>query len=63
MKVKELIARLKEYNQEARVNVIAHNVSHNFSLTYGVGDGGTKEKCFEVSFYVDKLCDSMESEA
>ena len=56
MKVKELIEKLKKYNPEAKANVVAHNYAYDFSLSYGGGDGGSKENAHEVSFYVDKLC-------
>jgi hypothetical protein len=55
MKVKDLIRKLQEYNQEAETYVIAHNKGYQFSITYGGSDGATKESCESVSFYVDDL--------
>lgn len=56
IKVKEIIEKLKEYNPEANVDVVAHNKSYDFTLAFGGCDGGTKENCEDVSFYVDELC-------
>lgn len=55
LKVKELIQKLQEYNQEAEIYVIAHNKGYQFSITYGGSDGVTKETCESVSFYIDDL--------
>ena len=55
MKVKEVIKQLKQYNQEAEVNVITDDMSHKFSLCFGSSEGVTKETAENVSFYVDKL--------
>lgn len=62
MKLKELVKKLQEYNQEAEVNVIAHNKGYKFSLTYGGGDGVTKDNCESVAFYVDDLNDNERTE-
>lgn len=58
MKVKELIDELLKFNQDAEVTVTAHCKKENFTITYGYGDGEgiTKDKCSEVSIYVDRLC-------
>jgi hypothetical protein len=56
VKVKELIKKLRTYNQDAEVSVIAMNKEFEFSLVYGDSDGVTKEQCDSVSFYVDELC-------
>jgi hypothetical protein len=58
MKVKELRKKLKEYNQDADVDVIVYNRQQNFSLCFGGCDGGTKLTADSVSFYVDELCQS-----
>ena len=55
MKIKELRDILKEYNQEAEVDVIAHNKKQEFSLCWGGGDGCSREDADEVSFYCDGL--------
>ena len=56
MKLKELIKDLQEYNLEADINVIVHCKTYLFSLSFGDGEGCTKENCDNVSFYVDELC-------
>lgn len=58
MTIRELIKKLGEYNPEARVDVIAHNRSEEFSIVFGGAEGDTKETTDSVSFYVDQLCDS-----
>ena len=55
MKVKELIQQLETYNQEAEVDVIAHNQPHGFTIAYGDEEGVTKNNTTIVSFYVDSL--------
>ena len=58
MKVKELIKQLETYNQEAEVDVIAHNQQCDFTITYGGnedGEGVTKNNTTSVSVYVDSL--------
>ena len=59
MKVKELIEHLKEYNPEAKVDVIANCHPYDFSITYGHGDndyeGCTKGSCERIGIYVDEL--------
>ena len=55
MKVSQLIKKLEEYNPDAEVDVIAMNRRQEFTITYGDGEGCTKEICSHVSFYVDKL--------
>ncbi len=55
MKVIEVIDKLKEYNLNAKIGVIAHNKFYDFSFCFGSSDGVTKENCEEVCLYVDKL--------
>ena len=55
MKVKELMQKLREYNGEAEVTVVAHCRDYKFSLSYGDSDGVKKDSCESVSFYVDEL--------
>ena len=58
MKVKEFIKELETYNQEAEVDVIAHNQSCGFSICFGGlndGEGTPKENTSCVSVYVDSL--------
>lgn len=61
MKNKELIKKLKEYNEDAEVKVVAHCKSFPFSLSYGSSEGVTKKNCDSISFYVDELCTSENS--
>jgi hypothetical protein len=58
MNVRELIEKLSQYNQEAKVDVVTNNMSHEFSLSYDGWDGCDKTNCEEVSFYVDATCES-----
>lgn len=55
MKVKELIEKLNEYNQEAELLVVAHNKVEDYSICFGNSDGCTKQTCENVSLYLDKL--------
>ncbi len=55
MLVKELIAKLFEYNQEANVKVTVHDEMCDFSISYGTSEGCTKETADVVDFCVDKL--------
>jgi len=58
MKVRELIKQLETYNQEAEVDVIAHNQRCDFTIAYGSfgeGEGVTKNNTTSVSVYVDSL--------
>ncbi len=61
-KLKDLIAELQQYNQEADVSVIAHNQREDFSLVFGGSDGVSKETCEKVSFYVDRLNDEEDDD-
>jgi len=64
MKVGELIEQLEKYNSDAKVHVIAHCKSFDFSICIGGSEGVTKETTKEVNFYVDTLCQNehLESE-
>ena len=53
MKVKELVEKLKEYNQEAKVNVIVDCMPSEFEIWYGSREGCTKENCDCVDISVD----------
>jgi hypothetical protein len=54
MKLHELIEKLKEFNPDAEVSVIAHCREYNFTLTWGVGC--TKKDTDRMALYVDELC-------
>ncbi len=56
MKIKDLILKLSEYNQEANLSTIVHNLKYPFTLSFGGAEGGTKLDTDEVHFYVDELC-------
>ena len=59
MDIETLIVKLGKFNPKAKVNVIVHNRVEDFTITWGGGsEGETKEDCKEVSFYVDRLCQS-----
>jgi len=62
--VGELIGQLEKYNRDAKVHVIAHCKSFDFSICIGRSEGVTKETTKEVNFYVDTLCQNehLESE-
>lgn len=55
MTVKELIKKLQECNQNAKLFVVVNNLTHDFTLSYSVDDGGDQKTCDEIHFYVDKL--------
>ena len=55
MLVKNLIAKLEEFNPEAEVSACAHNHNEPFSLSYGYSDGTTKETCEKVFIDLDEL--------
>lgn len=57
MLVKEVIEKLKEYNPEAEMTVIAHNKDFKFTFAFGGGgEGVEKDNAETVSLYVDELC-------
>ena len=53
MKVKELIDELKNYNMDAKVQVVVDNYPVDFDLTYGGADGVTKKSASEISFMTE----------
>ena len=57
MKVNELIKKLEQYNPEANVIVFANGSIRDYSLIWMGSEGGSKDDCFEVSFYCDKTED------
>ena len=61
MKVKDLILWLQQCNQEAKMQVIAHNRAYDFTMTIGSSDGCTKATCDTVALSVDELNDMGES--
>jgi methyl coenzyme M reductase subunit D len=61
MKNKELIKKLKEYNGDAEVKVVAHCKSFPFSISYGSSEGVEKKNCDSISFYVEELCQNENS--
>ena len=56
MKVKELIEKLKEYNQEANFCVVVNNYPKDFKICYGTSEGCTKENCDSVDIMIN--CES-----
>lgn len=63
MNVEEFIEKLREYNPKAKIEVIAQNRAHEFSMAYGSSEGVTKETCESVSLYVDDLNNSESERA
>ena len=55
MKVKDLIEKLEQYNQEADVFVNSNYKHIGFTLAYGGEEGVEKENCETVSIYPDNL--------
>lgn len=56
MKVKELMLKLLEFNQEADVNVVVNNKEERFSIAWGNSEGVQKHSAEVVSLYVDRMC-------
>lgn len=56
MRIKDLIEKLNEYNQDAEISVIAHCKEFPFTLSFGGAEGETKISTTSVHFYVDELC-------
>ena len=52
MKVKELIEKLNEYNQNANVKIYVNSIPQEFRICYGGSESCTKSSCHEVSFMV-----------
>jgi hypothetical protein len=55
MKVRDLIEKLEQYNQDAEVFVNSNYKHIGFTLAYGGGDGVEKKNCETVSIYPDDL--------
>ena len=56
IKIKEIIQKLSEYNQEAEFRVIAHNKVEPFTFSFGGWNGCNKSNCEEVNLFLDKIC-------
>lgn len=56
MKVRELIEKLNEYNQNADVEICVNGMPKEFEICYGGSEGGTKSTCDEVVFMVGTDC-------
>ncbi len=61
MKVKEVITKLSEYNQEAEFEVIANNRKQSFSFVFGTSEGITKLNCLTAGLYLDETCQSEQA--
>ncbi len=57
MKVKELIEKLNEYNQDADVEIFVNSMPQEFRICYGGSEACTKSSCHEVGFMVGVACD------
>jgi hypothetical protein len=53
MKVNELIAKLREYNPEAEIDVVVNGFPKSFKICYGTSDGCTPANCDSVDLMVD----------
>ena len=62
MKIKEVIAKLNEYNQEAEFEVIANNRKQSFSFVFGDAEGTTKINCATAGLYLDETCQSDQAD-
>lgn len=57
MKVKELIKKLEEYNQNANIEICVNGRPQEFEICYGGSEGCTKSSCDEVVFMIGMTCD------
>lgn len=57
MKVRELIEKLNEYNQNADVEICVNGIPQKFEICYGTAEGCTKLTCDCVDFMVGMTCD------
>ena len=57
MKVKDLIEKLNEYNQDAYVEICVNGMPQEFEICYGDSEGCTKSSCNCVAFMVGVACD------
>ena len=55
MKVKEVIAKLLEYNQEADFEIITDGSNLEFTFVHGTAEGCTKENCSMVGLYLNEI--------
>ena len=53
MKLRELINKLKEYNQEADFYVVVNNYSRDFEICFGTSEGCAKENCDSVDIMIN----------
>ena len=56
MKVKELIEKLGEYNQNANVEIWVNGLFQEFELCYGCSEGCAKSTCEDVVFAIGTAC-------
>jgi len=61
MKIKEVIANLLEYNQEAEFEVIANNRKQTFSFVFGDAEGSNKLNCSTAGLYLDETCQNEQA--
>lgn len=60
MKVKGLIKKLNEYNQEADVEICVNGMPQEFEICYGGSEGCTKSSCDEVVFMIGTDCEEKD---
>jgi len=61
MKVKEVIAKLLEYNQEADFEIITDGSNLEFSFVHGTAEGCTKVNCSKVGLYLNETCQNEQA--
>lgn len=60
MKVRELIEKLNEYNQNADVEICVKGMPQEFEICYGGSEGCTKSSCNEVVFMIGTDCEEKD---
>ncbi len=58
MNIGDLRSKLAYLSHGMKINVIAHNKSFDFSISFGSGSDGGGNNFDTLSFYVDELCQS-----
>lgn len=53
MKVREMVAKLNEFNPDADLQVVVRSQPQQYEVTYGDSEGSTKMNCETVSLMVD----------
>lgn len=59
MTIKEIIAKLSEYNPEAEFNIVVDGFSRPFTICFGSSEGVTKTNCEDVDLMIGDICDEV----